>query len=189
MHFMPRFLVPVAGVALLVAGCSTASSPSPSTDARVRASESASESASASASPSVAPTPIPTPTPTPGPTPVGEQNLALDLTLNYQGGQLDGPGTCIIGVDGIWIYLDHRTGGALDAYLTVGKAQGGVGGGPITGGGHFGPDAVRVRIYDHANGGFTDTEGAQADLAPDLRSGTFSGTWKGVELTATYICS
>lgn len=189
MHFMPRFLVPVAGVALLVAGCSTASSPSPSTDARVRASESASESASAPASPSVAPTPIPTPTPTPGPTPVGEQNLALDLTLTYQGGQLDGPGTCIIGVDGIWIYLDHRTGGALDAYLTVGKAQGGVGGGPITGGGHFGPDAVRVRIYDHVEGGFTDTEGAQADLAPDLRSGTFSGTWKGDPLTATYICS
>ena len=48
---------------------------------------------------------------------------------------------------------------------------------------------VRVRIYDLVLGGFEEAEDAQADLAPDLRSGDFSGTWKGEPLAASYTCS
>jgi len=46
-----------------------------------------------------------------------------------------------------------------------------------------------VRIYDLVLGGFEEAEDAQADLAPDLRSGDFSGTWKGEPLAASYTCS
>jgi hypothetical protein len=120
---------------------------------------------------------------------VAQQDLDLDLTLTYAKGEITGPGVCSIGPDGIWIYLEHRTNGSLDVYLTVGAAQGGVGGGAITGGGQFGPEAVRVRIYDLVVGGFIDTENAQADLDPDLRTGSFSGTWNGEPLTADYSCS
>lgn len=113
----------------------------------------------------------------------------MDLTLTYVKGEISGPGTCSIGPDGIWIYLEHRTNGSLDVYLTVGAAQGGVGGGSIAGGGTFGSDSVRVRVYDLVAGGFTDTADAAADLGSDLRSGHFSGTWKGEPLTADYTCS
>jgi len=113
----------------------------------------------------------------------------MELTLTYSKGQITGPGTCSIAPNGIWIYLEHRTNGQLDVYLTVGAAQGGVGGGPITGGGHFGPEAARIRIYDLVLGGFTQTEETEAELAPDLRSGQFTGTWSGQPLVADYTCS
>ncbi|MEX0709711.1 MAG: hypothetical protein WD116_00735 [Chloroflexota bacterium] len=179
-----RTLITLAAMAVLVIGCSSESSPTP------EESVAASLAASASASPSEEPTATASPTASPVPTAVPAQELTVDLSMTSARGTIEGPGRCDIGLKESSLYLEHREGGTLDVYITLGPAAGGISGPGLTpGGGTYGPEAVRIRVVDPAIGSFVDAIDPEMTVAAGLKSGTFAGTWKDEPLTGEFSCS
>ncbi len=170
---------------LLVAGCSAAATPSPSASAI----PTPSPTSEPTASPTVEPTATPLPTASPVPTPIAAQQLTVELSVTSARGTIEGPGRCDIGLNETSLYLEHRQAGTLDLYITLGPAQGGISGPGLTpGGGSYGAEAVRIRVVDPSIGSFLDAVDPEMVVAPGLKSGMFSGTWKGEPLSGTYTC-
>ncbi len=181
----PIWAAAIAAV-LLAAGCSDAASPSPSASAI----PTPSPTREPTASPTAEPTATPLPTASPVPTPIAAQELTVDLSVTSARGTIEGPGRCDIGLNETSLYLEHRQGGTLDLYITLGPAQGGISGPGLTsGGGTYGAEAVRIRVVDPAIGSIVDAVDPEMVVAPGLKSGTFTGTWKGEPLSGTYTCA
>lgn len=178
----------LAGTAFVLAACSSAASPSPSDSPSPSAEPTA--TASPTPSPSPEPTATPAPTATRAPTAIAPQSLTVQLSMTTQRGLIEGPGRCDIGGNETSLYLEHRQGLVLDAYITLGPSAGGLSGpGVPPGGGTYGPEVLQIFVVDATVGSFLKATDPQMIVAAGLKSGTFSGTWKGEPLTGDFTCS
>jgi hypothetical protein len=181
-----RSAAALAGLTIVIAACSSAASPSPSEEASVSPSAPASVAISASPEPTL----VPTPTATPAPTAIAPQSLTVQLSMTTQRGLIEGPGRCDIGLNETSLYLEHRTASALDAYITLGPSAGGMSGPGIPpGGGTYGPEVLQIFVVDASVGSFLKATNPQMIVAAGLKSGSFTGTWKGEPLTGEFTCS
>lgn len=183
-----RSAATLAGLAIVIAACSSAVSPSPSDSPSPTLEPTASPSPTPTATPE--PTASPSPTVAPAATAIPPQSLTVDLSMTSARGTTEGPGRCDIGNNESSLYLEHRTAAALDVYITLGPSAGGMSGpGLARGGGTYGPEVLQIFVVDPAVGSFLKAIDPQMIVAAGLKSGSFTGTWKDQPLSGDFTCS